>query len=233
MSRPIAVFDIDGTLTDTNKVDHECYVVAVREVLGWQVGDDWGGVEDVTDSNILRELWRRQYSEALPDHVEQEVVTLFVDLLQVEARRYPDRFRPIQGARDVFTRLAEIGWSSAMATGGWRQSAELKLWIASVPFESVPLASASDRILRTDIIRHALGSMGEQEATAVYIGDRPWDVRAAQALGMGFVGVGRGTAADKLREAGADVMIEDLRDTTLLERSLQAARDAAPGSRQR
>jgi phosphoglycolate phosphatase-like HAD superfamily hydrolase len=232
MSGPIAVFDIDGTLTDTNRVDHECYVVAVREVLGWQVGDDWGGVEDVTDSNILRELWRRQYKEVIPDHVEQAVIALFVDLLQVEARRYPDRFRPIPGARDVFTRLAEIGWSSAMATGGWRPSAELKLWTASVPFEGVPLASASDRILRTDIIRHALGSMEEQGATAVYVGDRPWDVRAAQALGMGFLGVGRGTAADELQKAGAGVMIEDLRDTGLLERSLQAAIDAAPGARQ-
>jgi phosphoglycolate phosphatase-like HAD superfamily hydrolase len=230
---PIAVFDIDGTLTDTNRVDHECYVVAVREVLGWQVGDDWGGVEDVTDSNILRELWRRQRDEPLPAHVEEDVVELFVDLLQVEARRYPDRFRPIPGARDVFARLDGLGWTSAIATGGWRPSAELKLWSASVPFESVPLASASDRVLRTDIIRHALGSMEEQGDTAVYVGDRPWDVRAAHALGIGFVGVGKGTAAEKLREAGATVVIDDLQDTALIERSLSAARDAAQGARKR
>jgi len=221
---PIAVFDIDGTLTDTNRVDHECYVVAVREVLGCEVGDDWGGVQDVTDSNILRELWKRQRAEPLPATVEREVIALFVDLLEVEARRYPDRFRPIPGARDVFARLGGLGWTCAMATGGWRQSAELKLWRASVPFESVPLASASDRILRSDIIRHVLGSVSEPAAPAVYVGDRPWDVRAARVLGIGFVGVGRGSAADKLREAGAEVVIEDLRDTALLERSLDAAR---------
>jgi len=223
MTRPIAVFDIDGTLTDTNTVDHECYVVAVREVLGCEVGEDWGGVEDVTDSNILQELWKRQRSEPLPSSVEQEVIALFVDLLQVEARRYPDRFRPIPGARDVFARLDERGWRSAMATGGWRESAEFKLWSASVPFEDVPLASASDRILRADIIRHLLGSMGKGEVPAVYVGDRPWDVRAARALGMGFVGVGRGAAAAKLRDAGAVQVIQDLRDTELLERSLSLA----------
>ena len=220
MERPIAVFDIDGTLTDTNMVDHECYVVAVREVLGGEVGDDWGGVDDVTDANILRAVWESQRAEPLPASVEQEVISLFVDLLDVEARRYPDRFRPIPGARDVFARLAELGFASAIATGGWRQAAELKLWRASVPFEAVPLASASDRIRRVDIIRHVLGSMSGDGSPAVYIGDRPWDVGAARALGMGFIGVGRGIDADKLREAGADIVIEDLRDTALLERLL-------------
>lgn len=114
-----------------------------------------------------------------------------------------------------------------MATGGWKQSAELKLWSASVPFESVPLASASDRILRVDIIRHVLGTMEGQEAPAVYVGDRPWDVRAARALGMGFLGVGRGKAAETLRGAGADVVIDDLGDTALIVRSLSAAIDGA------
>lgn len=223
---PSAVFDIDGTLTDTNAVDHECYVAAVLEVLGLQVGDDWGGVDDVTDSNILRTLWARERSEALPPSVEQDVIARFVDLLERAALERPDRFRPVRGATEVFGRVAGLGWRPAMATGGWRLSAELKLARAAIPHEDVPLASASEHVRRADIIRHALategGARGDREA--VYFGDRPWDLRAARALGMSFVGIGTGEAAARLREAGASVVLPDLGDADLLAKTLNALR---------
>jgi len=219
---PTAVFDIDGTLTDTNAVDHECYVAAVLEVLGLKVGDDWGGVDDVTDSNILRALWARDRSESLPASVERDVIVRFVDLLEREALERPERFRPVRGATEVFDRLADLGWRSAMATGGWRPSAELKLGKAAIPFESVPLASASEHVLRADIIRCALeGTNADQRREAVYFGDRPWDLRAARALGLSFIGIGIGEAAARLREAGASVVLPDLGDRDLLAEALR------------
>jgi phosphoglycolate phosphatase-like HAD superfamily hydrolase len=227
---PTAIFDIDGTLTDTNAVDHECYVAAVSDVIGEEVGDDWGGVDDVTDSNVLREVWARRHAGTLPRDVEQAVIGRFLDLLGREARGRPERFHPIAGAVNVFARTAELGWAPAMATGGWRPSAQLKLRTASIPFGDVPLASASDHLRRVDIIRHALTLSADRSRhpAAVYFGDRPWDLRAARALGMAFVGVGVGLAADQLREAGASEVIADLTDTALLERLLRAAHERAP-----
>ncbi len=216
-----AVFDIDGTLTDTNAVDHECYVSAVLDVAGLRVGDEWGGVDDVTDSNILRALWVRERSGPLPPSVERDVIARFVELLEREADERPDRFRPIGGATDVFARVTELGWRPAMATGGWRPSARLKLARAGIPFESVPLASASEHALRADIIRHALGAPVGESPEAVYFGDRPWDLRAAHALGMPFIGVGGGEAATRLREAGAPVVLPDLADADALAETLR------------
>jgi len=34
MNNSLVIFDIDGTLTDTNAVDDECYCRAVADVLG-------------------------------------------------------------------------------------------------------------------------------------------------------------------------------------------------------
>lgn len=55
----LAIFDIDGTLTDTNGVDDECYRAAVGEAIGVAEGDiDWSGAAHVTDSEIFQWLCR-------------------------------------------------------------------------------------------------------------------------------------------------------------------------------
>ena len=42
-----------------------------------------------------------------------------------------------------------------------------------------------------------------------YVGDGGWDAKAAQQLKWGFVGIGSGARADRLRQAGAEVVIPD------------------------
>jgi len=50
---PVAVFDIDGTLTDTMDVDVECYEAAVLAELEVEIPADWPTFNEVTDSAIL------------------------------------------------------------------------------------------------------------------------------------------------------------------------------------
>src|SRR5215211_1125098 len=53
----LAIFDIDGTLTDTTGVDDECYRLAVAEALDLSPDViDWSGAAHVTDSEIFRWL---------------------------------------------------------------------------------------------------------------------------------------------------------------------------------
>ena len=56
----LVVFDIDGTLTDTNLVDGQCYWQADSEVLGLSKEQpDWSDFRDVTDLGIAADLcWR-------------------------------------------------------------------------------------------------------------------------------------------------------------------------------
>ena len=53
------IFDIDGTLIESFGFDGDCYINAVKEVLGEvHIYDDWGKYEKVTDSGILSQIMK-------------------------------------------------------------------------------------------------------------------------------------------------------------------------------
>src|SRR5579862_9125421 len=58
MSKTCVIFDIDGTLIDSNDFDSRFYASAVRHVLGKDVmiRPGWIDYRHVTDSGILQEL---------------------------------------------------------------------------------------------------------------------------------------------------------------------------------
>jgi len=210
---PIAVFDIDGTLTDTSEVDLECYTAAVRSEIGVEIPEDWPGLPDVTDVTILETACARAGLPVPDGRVQQRIAARLGGLLALALREAPHRFRPLPGARDIFAHLEGVGWRVAIATGAWRPSAVVKLEGAGIRYRDVPLASATDRPARAEIIRHAVrGTEAADGEPVVYLGDGTWDVRAADALGYGFVGVGRDEREGALREAGAEVVIADFDD---------------------
>jgi phosphoglycolate phosphatase-like HAD superfamily hydrolase len=223
----VAVFDVDGTLTATTGVDAECYGVAVEAHLGQPISTRWSDYADVTDSGILRTIWEH-HTRRGPTPEEQDAVThTFVELLTHEWRRAPEKFRPIDGARSVFVRLRKAGWSVAMATGGWAESARLKLAWAGIPFDGVPLATSSEATSRRAIVRLALsrvkGVTVDRSTRVVLLGDGEWDVRTAAQLGRPFVGVGAEEAAARLKALGSDVVLPDYTRTNVV---LDALRDA-------
>jgi len=210
---PLAVFDIDGKLTDTVEVDVECYEAAILSELGLRIPDDWPGFAEVTDPAILATACER-HGVPVPDRrTEERIAARVGELLAASLAFAPERFRAIPGARRVFEHLEREGWSVAMATGAWRPSAMVKLEGAGIAHRGVPLATASDHATRAAIIGHAVESVpGPSEGPVVYIGDGVWDGRAARSLGYRFVGVARDDRASELSAAGADAVIPDFRD---------------------
>ena len=102
-------------------------------------------------------------------------------------------FRALPGARSVIDRLRDSeSHRIAIATGGWRRSAEIKLATAGFNIGSVPLATSDDAIERTAIMEHALASIGEEVMSVTYFGDGVWDQRACEHLGWTFRAVGPG-----------------------------------------
>ena len=224
--RQLAVFDIDGTLTDTNAVDDECYLGAVADVLGLErYSLDWSAAPHVTDSGLLRWLAERHAAPLDASH-ESAVVTRFVELLNQQLAASPARFRPIRGAVTVRAELEGRGWQVALATGGWEPSARLKLDAVGFDLKEIILASASDALTRMDIIQCALRRATERFGTfarVVSLGDAVWDVRTATAVGWPFVGVATGARADQLRAHGASTILADLSDVDELSAALAAA----------
>jgi phosphoglycolate phosphatase-like HAD superfamily hydrolase len=123
----------------------------------------------------------------------------------------------VPGAPQAIKRLQEDGWRVAIATGGWRNTAELKLDRVGIDFRNLAMAYADDALGRSQIIAKAvsraerkIGDRGFERV--VYVGDAFWDVNAAGRLGYGFVGRAKGENKDKLSEYGARFVLADYGD---------------------
>ncbi|HJU88525.1 MAG TPA: HAD family hydrolase [Gemmatimonadaceae bacterium] len=224
--RGLAVFDIDGTLTDTNAVDDECYLQAVGEALGIGVPSlDWSDAPHVTDSALLRWLAERHACE-LDASLESAIMQRFVKLLQQQLRESPNRFGAVRGAAGIRAALENRGWHVALATGGWAMSAELKLGAIGFDMTDVAIATGSDAVTRGAIVRLAHEKAMAKYGTfgrVVSVGDGVWDARTAAEVGWPFVGIASGAQADRLRDCGAATILPDLEDVSAVCAALDAA----------
>ena len=79
--------------------------------------------------------------------------------------------------------------------------------------DNVPCAFCDDEISREGIWRLAHRRSeeryGQRFPRVVCVGDGVWDARTARRLGHGFIGVGRGAEAEKLRAEGAVHIVAD------------------------
>ena len=103
----LAIFDVDGTLTDTTGVDDECYREAMADVLGVRPDEvDWSGAAHVTDAGIIQWLWSaHRDGMPTPDDLARARST-FLRRLAVAVERDPARFRSIGGASLAMRSLA-------------------------------------------------------------------------------------------------------------------------------
>jgi phosphoglycolate phosphatase-like HAD superfamily hydrolase len=225
----LAIFDIDGTLTESVAVDELCFVQAFRDVLGiGSINTNWLDYAFPTDSGLTLEICRQHLGR---DPVGAEVRRLqarFAELLCAAVAGAGQPIREIPGAAALLHSLgAHCRWRVAIATGGWSVSARFKLASAGLPVDGFPWATGDDAWDRVDILRTAIRRAREhygQDAfeRVVYVGDGVWDVRAAKALGIGFLGLATGTKAVRLLEEGASCVLPDLSDPVRLVECLEA-----------
>lgn len=226
----LVVFDLDGTLTRTNRVDGECFVVAVTEVLELtELDRNWDGYEHVTDEGIIQQLFARRMARHPAPHETQRIVDRFMDLLTARHTSDTSDFLEVDGAVTLVRHLREDStWGVALATGAWRRSAEFKIQRAALPLAGVPSAFAEDGPSReaivTTVIQRAAETYGQSQfERIVSVGDALWDVRTARNLGLPFIGIADGRKAGLLRDNGARHVIQDYRD---LERCLRYLEEA-------
>lgn len=184
------LFDIDGTLIESMAVDTELYFASVNEVLGpVRIRDKLSDYDHVTDSGILAQLFD---DNGYPFDAElaAAVRTVFVD----SVRKHIETAGPFPAVDGAVHFLQEARGSDdarvAIATGGWRGSALLKLASAGFEIDGIPLVTCDDAPSRIEIMRTALTSIGGDFDSVTYYGDAEWDERACRSLGWNFVPVG-------------------------------------------
>lgn len=188
---PVVLFDLDGTVIDSGGIILASMRHATREVLGREYADE--------------ELMRAVGGPGLEAQMEafdparvDELVTVY------RAHNEPlhEELLCCAGMEDALERLHAEGRRLAVVTAKRRSTVELA-------FAHVPLGHLFEVIVGGDETeRHkpdpeplllAAERLGASPEEAVYIGDSPFDVRAAKAAGMASVAVTWGRIHDRSR----------------------------------
>jgi phosphoglycolate phosphatase-like HAD superfamily hydrolase len=183
----LVMFDIDGTLTETMKVDEECFIRSFKDVFGFaDIDTDWSHYRRTTDSGIFHDVFTSRVGRSPAAQEVSRFRQHFIQLLAAVSSQSP--FAPVAGADRLLSRLAQGGSHRvSLATGGWCDSARLKMASAGMCFDDHPAASADDALDRESIMRlskqRAAERYGESFACTVYVGDGVWDARACRSVG--------------------------------------------------
>ena len=202
--QPAVLFDVDGTLVDSNfhhvVAWHHAFLDVGMEVPCWRRL----GLIGRSGSELVRLLLGDDLADAQGSHVEKLHTKYFVDSAPL-VRRLP-------GARELLEAVAERGWRAVLATSaGEEELAVLRSALDADDFVcAVTSAADADRAKpHPDIVAIALQRTEADPAEAIFLGDAVWDVLAAQRAGVPAAAVlSSGITREALEEAGA-VAIDD------------------------
>jgi phosphoglycolate phosphatase-like HAD superfamily hydrolase/protein-L-isoaspartate O-methyltransferase len=218
----LVIFDIDGTLTRTNDVDAECFVQVFADVFKiTQINTDWNKYGHTTDSGITLQIFHEQLGRAPSAEELSKLQCHFVELLKQRHSVNPELFVEIPGASIILQKISSLpDWKIALATGGWRRSALMKL--QAIELDAVyPIATADDsysrEVIVTTAIERAKQLYNQEFERIVCVGDGIWDVLTAIQLQLPFIGV------EPLQQAELECTIKDFTDIDLFFKALNTA----------
>ncbi|HRE08029.1 MAG TPA: HAD hydrolase-like protein, partial [Opitutaceae bacterium] len=204
----MVVFDVDGTLIGGEAADWTSFEDAFTEAAGFALDERFFlGLQEVTAQSIVHEALAACPLEERKIK-ERAVCRGYLQRLEAAHRTHTGSFQATAGAHDLLRELRAQGVPVAIATGDWRETISFKLRASGLPVEGLPMVTSSEYLRRADIIAAAVALAGRTLDEALYVGDGLWDLRATQALGIPFVGVGH--RREKLRAAGAPHVLADL-----------------------
>lgn len=219
MQKPLAVlFDIDETLISTGGAGARSWRFAFDELHG--IPADIGEFSDagMTDPVVAGLTFTSAVGHEPSPRELATVMAGYLDRLPHEVAR-SEGYRVLPGAEELLRRLTGAGFLLGIVSGAVETAAHIKLARAGFnryfPFGGYG-SDSSDRI---ELTRRAIERGGElvghelEPAAVIVVGDTPKDIDAGHGAGARAIGVATGHyKADELRDAGADAVLESLRE---------------------
>ena len=174
----LVIFDVDGTLTDTMDIDTTCFAESIHELYpGITINTNWESYQYSTDTGFLLEIFSNNFSREPTAEELSQIQTCFFKRLTSAFYQQSIKCTPIEGALTIFEKLKAINWQIAIATGCWEKSALLKLELAKIPYNFIPMGHGGDGFRRENIIHSAVEKAKsaykvQDYQNIVYIGDR-------------------------------------------------------------
>jgi phosphoglycolate phosphatase-like HAD superfamily hydrolase len=224
----LVIFDVDGTLIYSERRDSLCFATAYEEVFGREFPTiDWRQYPHVTDTVIFETVMDGHFQRKPSEQELQDFHGLYLQKLIASRKENPHFFKEVPGARSLVERLSQMeDVSLAIATGGWKLPAEIKLEHVGIPADLMPISAADGQYNREDILRKAIQLTERAEeyySRIVYIGDAIWDVATTRNLNMRFIGVRYREDHDVLLKIGARHVVSDYQDQGLFMKLVEEA----------
>lgn len=213
---PAVLFDVDGTLVDSNYVHVHAWQRAFRDadvpVDAWRIHRGIG----MDGATLLQELAGDASDDqrARAKELHSSYYTEMAPLLRL-----------LPGAKALLATVADRGLQVVLATSAPEDElAVLRKILDSEDIVSVVTSSEDVDTAKPDpsIVQVALDKAGVTADRAVFLGDSVWDATAATRVSVPMIGVrSGGVGADELQNAGAAMVFDDPAD-------LLAQLDATP-----
>jgi pyrophosphatase PpaX len=199
---PVVLFDLDGTVIDSGAIILASMRHAVREVLGAEPPDE------LLMSTVGGPGLEAQMHALAPDRVEE-----LVNVYRAHNEPLHDELVCCDGIDEVLVRLKEEGHRLGIVTAKRRATADLA-------FARVPVGHLFETVVGGDETeRHkpdpaplllAAERLEVEPGQCAYVGDSPFDIRAAKAAGMHAVAVTWGGIHDreKLVQEDPDAIVD-------------------------
>lgn len=212
----LAVFDIDGTLTESVNIHQAAFRGALKLNGIAAFDDNWGNYKHHTDSYIFSAIYEAAHKQAAEDkHVRMFEASLYA--LVAEANTATP-IKEIKGAANMVRHLIDnTEYHVVFATGSFHRAALLKLQQSDV-YHIDELVIASDEIhSRDELVSTAITKAKEYYGTPhfdriISFGDGYWDYKTACNLGLNFIGL----ANAKLSDHGVQHVFPHFEDSGLL-----------------
>ena len=193
------LFDVDGTLVDTNYL---------HVVTWWQAFAQGGHYVPMTDIHRAIGMGSDQLLDRLlpgeRDKGADDALRISHDALYAT---YWSRLRPLPGAVDLLRACRARGLTVVLASSaGQAESGVLRAALDAE--DAIDDATFSGEVERTkpapDLVQIALTKAAVPAGQAVFVGDTVWDVEASQKAGVPCIGLlSGGIGRQELVDAGA------------------------------
>lgn len=201
------IFDIDGTLVDSNDLHTECWLEAFaryeKEFDYQTIRTQMGKGGDLLVPDLLNAREMRTYGAKL----QKERAELF-------KKEYLPRVRAFPAIRDSFEALRARGITLALASSSGEEEVKYYtglLGVAELIDGSTSKKDAEFSKPSPEIFRAALERIGSDDARTMTVGDTPYDIIASHRVPLPVVAVRSGGFPDD-QLAKAEFLFADVRE---------------------
>jgi phosphoglycolate phosphatase-like HAD superfamily hydrolase len=203
------IFDVDGTLIDSNDLHTEAWMETFRKFRLEVRAKDVRGRMGMGSDQLLSALFKPGQLGHSADEIASYRSKLFSRSYQPKCCAFPQ-------VRSLFERIKAAGPRIALASSATRNEVETNAKLARVE-DLLDISVSADDAERTkpapDIFAAALEKLELSSQEAVVVGDTPYDAQAAKKIGLPMIGLlCGGFPRQDLSDAGCMAIYKDPED---------------------